>query len=230
MSAPIKPRSPSAAGRWLAEARRLLDRFEETQMEAVIRAAALAANAIAAGGLVHLFGTGTRGSRLEEMFPATGRSRLPPMAELSMTFHTQVVGSNGQRQAMFIERVEGRAEQILANFDLAPPDCMFVFSASGRSASRSRWRWVPASGSAGGGSRVAPAMPCRSVVASVGHAAARPRRRGDRPGHPPADALVTLDGLDTPVGPGSVVHLRRGGQRDQGPDSRTVGGARAMPP
>ena len=37
-----------------------------------------------------------------------------------MTFHTQVVGANGQRQAMFIERVEGLAEVILANFELRP--------------------------------------------------------------------------------------------------------------
>ena len=48
-----------------------------------------------------------------------------------MTFHTQVVGANGQRQAMFIERVEGLAEAILANFELGPPDAMIVFSAAG---------------------------------------------------------------------------------------------------
>ena len=47
-----------------------------------------------------------------------------------MTFHTQVVGANGQRQAMFIERVEGLGETILRNFDLRPPDAMMVFSAS----------------------------------------------------------------------------------------------------
>ena len=35
-----------------------------------------------------------------------------------MTFHTQVVGANGQRQAMAIERVEGLAATILANFRL----------------------------------------------------------------------------------------------------------------
>ena len=51
-----------------------------------------------------------------------------------MTFHTQVVGANGQRQAMFIERVEGLAEQILANFTLRRSDCMMVFSASGLNA------------------------------------------------------------------------------------------------
>ena len=33
-----------------------------------------------------------------------------------MTFHTQVVGANGQRQAMVIERMEGLAAPIFASF------------------------------------------------------------------------------------------------------------------
>ena len=37
-----------------------------------------------------------------------------------MTFHTQVVGANGQRQAMFIERMPGLAEVILSNFRFGP--------------------------------------------------------------------------------------------------------------
>jgi hypothetical protein len=39
------------------------------------------------------------------------------MVELSMTFHTQVIGNNGQPQAMSIERVEGLAEIILSGFE-----------------------------------------------------------------------------------------------------------------
>src|SRR3954466_9581370 len=82
----------------------------------------LCADAIAAGGLVHLFGTGHSRIPVEEMFPRYGSyPGFNPIVELSMTFHTQVVGSNGQRQAMFIERVEGLAERILANFALEPP-------------------------------------------------------------------------------------------------------------
>ncbi|WP_410962868.1 SIS domain-containing protein, partial [Salmonella sp. SAL4446] len=50
------------------------------------------------------------------------------------TFHTQVVGANGQRQAMAIERVEGLAASILANFRLRPTDTMIVFSAGGTTA------------------------------------------------------------------------------------------------
>ena len=42
------------------------------------------------------------------MFPRYGSyPGFNPIVELSMTFHTQVVGANGQRQAMFIERDAG---------------------------------------------------------------------------------------------------------------------------
>ena len=111
----------SIAGAWLHEARAILDRIEATQMDAIARAASLAARAIADGGLVHLFGTGHSRIPLEEMFPRYGSyPGFHPIAELSMTFHTQVAGANGQRQAMYIERMEGLAEVILANFQFAP--------------------------------------------------------------------------------------------------------------
>src|SRR3712207_2145011 len=111
-------------GRFLAAARDLLDRLEE-QSDAVDRAAAICADAIAGGGVVHLFGTGHSRIPVEEMFPRYGSfPGFHPIVELSMTFHTEVVGANGQRQAMFIERVEGLAETILANFTLRPGDVM----------------------------------------------------------------------------------------------------------
>ena len=69
------------------------------------------------------------------MFPRYGSyPGFNPIVELSMTFHTQVVGANGQRQAMFIERVPGLAEVILSNFTFGPNDVMIVFSASGLTA------------------------------------------------------------------------------------------------
>ena len=84
---------------------------------------------------MHLFGTGHSRIPVEELFPRYGSyPGFHPIVELSMTFHTQVVGANGQRQAMFIERVEGLAETILANFELAPPDAMIVFSVGGTTA------------------------------------------------------------------------------------------------
>lgn len=195
------------AGRWLGEARRLLDRFEATQMEAVAEAARLAADAIDGGGLAHLFGTGHSRIPLEEMFPRYGSfPGFHPMAELSMTFHTQIAGSNGQRQAMFIERVEGLADQILANYDLRAPDCMMVFSAGGRSA-------VPIEMARGARRLGLPVV----VVTSFAQSEAAPsgHSSGTRLidhadvaidiGTPVADALVSVPGLELPVGPGSTL-------------------------
>src|SRR6266536_6025943 len=117
---------------WLGEARRLLERLEESQGGHLDRASQWAADAIAAGGLVHLFGTGHSRIPVEEMFPRYGSyPGFNPIVELSMTFHTQVVGANGQRQAMFIERVPGLAEVILSNFQFGPKDALMVFSVSG---------------------------------------------------------------------------------------------------
>src|SRR5438093_4969102 len=120
---------------WLTEASKLLDHLAETQVDALEQASRWCADTIAAGGLVHLFGTGHSRIPVEEMFPRYGSyPGFNPMVELSMTFHTQVVGSNGQRQAMFIERTPGLAEVILSNFRFGPRDILMVFSASGLTA------------------------------------------------------------------------------------------------
>src|SRR5436189_4099854 len=119
---------------FVTAARRLLDRIDE-QADAIGAVANACADAIAADGLVHLFGTGHSRIPVEEMFPRYGSyPGFNPIVELSMTYHTQVVGSNGQRQAMFIERQPGLAEVILSNFTLGPRDLMIVFSASGLTA------------------------------------------------------------------------------------------------
>src|SRR5439155_20858128 len=111
-----------------------LDRIDE-QADAIAAVAAACADAIAADGLVHLFGTGHSRIPVEEMFPRYGSyPGFNPIVELSMTYHTQVVGSNGQLQAMFIERVPGLAEAILSNYQFLPTDVLMVFSASGLSA------------------------------------------------------------------------------------------------
>jgi len=195
------------AGRWIDAGRRILDHLEQTQMGSIAIASAISADAIEAGGLVHLFGTGHSRIPIEEMFPRYGSyPGFNPIGELSMTFHTQVVGANGQRQAMFIERVEGLGEVILSNFTYQPTDAFMVFSASGRSA-------VPLEVAAGAQARGLPVI----VVTSVDESLARPATHptGTRlldhadvvidVGTPPGDSLVSVPGLDTPVGPGSTL-------------------------
>src|SRR5881227_3120847 len=119
---------------FLSAARVLLDRLA-AQTEALDRASRICADAIGEGGLVHAFGTGHSRIPVEEMFPRYGSyPGFNPIVELSMTFHTQVVGSNGQRQAMYIERTPGLAEVILSNFSFGAQDLMMVFSAGGTTA------------------------------------------------------------------------------------------------
>src|SRR5438552_13432184 len=115
---------------WIEAGIALLEKIRDSQSTAIKRASEICAEAIGAGGFVHLFGTGHSRIPVEEMFPRYGSyPGFHPIVELSMTFHTQVVGANGQRQAMFIERVPGLADVILGNFNFVPKDGVMVILA-----------------------------------------------------------------------------------------------------
>ncbi len=206
-SAAGRPASTPPALDWLTAAIALLDRLAATQAEAIERASQWSAEAIAAGGLVHLFGTGHSRIPVEEMFPRYGSyPGFNPMVELSMTFHTQVVGANGQRQAMFIERTPGLAEVILSNYTFGPADLLMVFSAGGLSA-------VPvemARGARRRGLRVIAVTSVEQSMSGEPDPAVGGRLLDEADlvidlGTPHADALCPIDGLDTPVGPGSTM-------------------------
>jgi len=192
---------------WMTAASELLDEVASTQAEAIETASQWSAEAIAADGLVHLFGTGHSRIPVEEMFPRYGSyPGFNPMVELSMTFHTQVVGSNGQRQAMYIERTPGLAEVILSNFSFGAQDLMMVFSAGGTTA-------VPvelARGANARGLRVIAVTSVRQSMSSEIDPTVGSRLLDEADlvidlCTPHADALVDVPGLDTPVGPGSTV-------------------------
>jgi uncharacterized phosphosugar-binding protein len=189
---------------WFGAVREVLDRIETTQSRPLEEASQVCARAIAGGGLVHLFGTGHSRIPVEEMFPRYGSyPGFNPIVELSMTFHTQVVGANGQRQAMFIERVSGLAEAILKNFSFGPQDAMIVFSAGGRST-------VSIEMAEGARRRGVPVIAVTSRAESTA-GVQEGRRLLDEADvvidlcTPAGDALCRLDGLETPVGPGSTV-------------------------
>src|SRR5438105_2117823 len=179
----------------------------EAQRAEIGRAADWFAATILAGRMVHVFGSGHSRILVEEMWPRYGSfPGFNPIVELSLTFHTQVVGANGQRQAMFLENVTGLAERILRNFDLSPQDSALVASSSGcnivpiEMAEQFRQRGI-------------------KVVAIVSrqHSEATASRHpsGKRlqdfadlaldTSAPPGDAMVRVAGLETPVSPGSTV-------------------------
>ena len=192
---------------WLDRARPILDQLAATQAEAMETASRWCADAIASDGLVHCFGTGHSRIPVEEMFPRYGSyPGFNPIVELSMTFHTQVVGANGQRQAMFIERMPGLAEVILDNFSFGPSDVMIVFSAGGTTA-------VPVEMARGARARGVRVIAVTSVAQSMSSepAPSTGTRLLDEADlvidlcSPHADALVDIPGVESPIGPGSTI-------------------------
>jgi uncharacterized phosphosugar-binding protein len=192
---------------YITQAKAILNRIEATQLDAIERAAEICSQTIAGDGLVHLFGTGHSRIFVEEMFPRHGSfPGFHPIVELSLTYHNLVVGSNGQRQAMFLEHVEGFGQIILRNFVFSAPDCFLLFSNSGINevvvdvALEAKRMNLPV-----------------IAVVSVEHCTASPALHSSRKKlidvadividncTPAGDALVRVLSLDDPVGPGSTI-------------------------
>jgi uncharacterized phosphosugar-binding protein len=117
---------------YLAAIRAAIDAIEATQLDVIRQAAQHFAETILKDRLVHVFGTGHSRMAVEEMFPRYGSfPGFHPIVELSMTFHNPVVGANGQRQAMFLENVQGFGAILWRNFAISPDDALLAISTSG---------------------------------------------------------------------------------------------------
>ena len=196
--------TPSAD--YLEKCRKLADNALG-QADAIHKAADWFAETILAGRMVHLFGSGHSRIMVEEMWPRYGSfPGFNQIVELSLTFHNPVVGANGQRQAMFLENTPGLAKRILRNYDLSPTDSAFVASSSGCNV-------VPI--------EIAQEFQQRGVkvvaLISRQHSEASDSRHASGKklqdfadlvldtGAPVGDAMTAIDGMDTPVSPGSTV-------------------------
>jgi uncharacterized phosphosugar-binding protein len=191
---------------YLDQCRGLIDNAER-QLDAVRQAADWFAATILAGRMVHVFASGHSRIMVEELWPRYGSfPGFNPMVELSLTFHNLVVGANGQRQAMFLENVSGLAERILRNFDVQPTDCALVISSSGcnivpiEMAELFHQRGI----------KVAAIVSRRHSEQTTSNHPAGKRLHDVADlvldtGAPPGDAMVHIEGLDTPVSPGSTI-------------------------
>jgi uncharacterized phosphosugar-binding protein len=196
--------SPSAD--YLVHCRTIIDTVAQ-QQTAIAQAADWFAKTILAGRMVHLFGSGHSRILVEEMWPRYGSfPGFNPIVELSLTFHNPVVGANGQRQAMFLENVAGLAERILRNFDLRPEDSALVASSSGCNVVSIEM----AEGFRKRGIKVV------AIISRKHSEASRSQHASGRKlpdfadlvldtGAPVGDATVKIEGLPTPVAPGSTV-------------------------
>lgn len=179
----------------------------ERQSPAMKQAASWFAESILAGRVVHLFGSGHSRIMVEEMWPRYGSfPGFNPIVELSLTYHNQVVGANGQRQAMFLENVPGLAARILRNFDISEKDTALVISSGGCNLVSIE---------------MAEAFQSRKIkvvaIISKQHCEKNSSNRKDGKklsdfadlvldtGAPVGDSMVTIPGLATAVAPGSTV-------------------------
>jgi uncharacterized phosphosugar-binding protein len=192
----------SSAGRsYLDEVLRLLIEVRDDQWPAIQRAAALVADAVSAGGLIHVFGTGHSHLLAEELFyRAGGLAQVNPILVDALMLHA------GAARSTRLERLTGLADALIDGEQIGPHDVMIVVSNSGGNAT-----CVEMARAAGtrGISTIA--------LTSIRHATAAGARNHDGPRlhevvdvvldnrGQPGDACVALDGLAQPVAPTSTV-------------------------
>lgn len=178
-----------------------------SQSESIRTAAAWCAHSILNERIVHMFASGHSRIMVEEMWPRYGSfPGFNPIVELSLTFHNLVVGANGQRQAMFLENVSGLAERILRNYVLSEQDTAIVISSSGTNI-------VPV--------EMAELFQKNKIkviaIITNQHSFASDSKRKDGKklsdftdlildtGAPVGDAMIHIDGMESPVSPGSTI-------------------------
>jgi uncharacterized phosphosugar-binding protein len=122
----------TAATAYFESLLQLLHQLKETQLGNIVEAAKICADRIAKGGLVFLFGSGHSRMMSEEMTPRQGCFvGFFALVEHSVSNHAAIVGPNGLRAPLFLEKYEGYAEEILKSFRFGPYDAFVVISTSG---------------------------------------------------------------------------------------------------
>jgi len=177
------------------------------QQNQIQKAAEWFAASILSGRVVHVFGSGHSRIMVEEMWPRYGSfPGFNPIVELSLTYHNNVVGANGQRQAMYLENVSGLAEKILRNFGLDKKDTALIISSSG-------CNLVPI--------EMAELFQQKGIkvvaIVTKEHLEKSNSKRADEKklsdfadlvldsGAPAGDSMIKIENLETPVSPGSTV-------------------------
>jgi uncharacterized phosphosugar-binding protein len=197
----------NAAATYFDSTIELLTRLKKTQMGVIQEAAELFADRIAKGGLVFLFGCGHSRMMCEEMTPRQGCFvGFVALVEQSLSNHSAIIGTNGLRPPLHLEKYEGYAEEILKGFRFGPHDAFIIISTSGI-------RPVPVEMARGAKKR---GLPVVAIVSREHCEQSTPAHSSGKKlidfadividnGCPPGDCIVELEGLDWRTGPTSTV-------------------------
>ena len=123
-----------SADQFRTEIAAVLDRIWTTQMDAIRRAAAMMAESVARGGLVHLFGSSHSVLPVQDVFPRYGSYPVfHPLMDARLMWQN-VLGSGGAKGLLWLERREGYAQVLFENEPIRAGDVMVVFSHGGSNA------------------------------------------------------------------------------------------------
>ena len=112
----------------------LLERIHTTQSERLRHAAGLFATSIRSGGRVYLFGSGHSVLPVMDVFPRYGSFvGFYPLYDPRLMW-SNVIGPNGARELLWLERREGYIDQFLQSYPMGATDCLTVFSHGGLNA------------------------------------------------------------------------------------------------
>jgi len=186
---------------YFAEVRKLINVIERTQMSGIKRAAELVADSVARERLVYLFGAGHSSLLAQECFArAGGLMNMQAVLDPGLDFQ-----AGAERQGGF-ERMPGYAKIVIRDYDIQSGDVVIVISNSGRNP-------VPVQFALEAKARGA------TVIALTSMAHSRSVSSNDPSGKrlfevadlvldnacPSGDAMVKVEGMEPPVGPGSTV-------------------------
>jgi uncharacterized phosphosugar-binding protein len=197
----------NAALSYFEKAVELLRQVRDQELAAIEQAAEVCAASIAQGGLVFLFGNGHSRMLCEEMTPRQGCfPGFVAVVELALSNHADIIGSNGLRAPLYLEKYEGYAEEILKGFHFGPHDAFIVVSTSGI-------RPVIVEMAVGARRR---GMPVIGIVSRLHCERSQPAHSSGKKlidvsdividNHcPPGDCVYEVDGLEWRTGPVSTV-------------------------
>jgi uncharacterized phosphosugar-binding protein len=123
-----------SAVKYYAKISEVLANIHRTQEQKIESAGEAMATAIALGKRVYLYGSGHSVIPVMDIFPRYGSFvGFFPLYDPRLMW-SNVVGPNGARELLWLERKEGYAEVFLQSYPLEPGDVMIVFSHGGMNA------------------------------------------------------------------------------------------------
>ena len=112
----------------------ILNRIHSTELPKLRQAGEMLATCIAGGGRAYLFGSGHSVIPVMDVFPRYGSFvGFYPLYDPRLMW-SNVIGPNGARELLWIERREGYVEQFLRSYPMGAQDCLIVFSHGGLNA------------------------------------------------------------------------------------------------